>query len=383
MRGIVWLAALVASALGVLITPSAVARSLAAMSWSPTTKGGYDFKWLTVGQSVSQRFTLTNRSSSTSGSVKVAILGSQAFRLVADGCKGRSLGPTAKCRVTVAYSPGVAGSSDAATLIAAANGVFQASVALTGSSIAVGAGHVYWTQSETNTIDTIGRAGLDGSSPNPSFIANASAPPAVAVDSGHVYWTNIGTNSIGRANLDGSNPNQSFITGVFGGVAVNSGHIYWGEYTAIGRANLDGSHVNHTFITGVNAYWVAVDSGHIYWTSLATGKIGRANLDGSHRQQSFIATAQTPCGVAVDSGHVYWVNGPDTNTIGRANLDGSHRQQNFITGASNPCGVAVGDGRVYWGEGSAIGRANLNGSNVNHSFITGATNVAGMAVGPG
>ena len=49
----------------------------------------------------------------------------------------------------------------------------------------------------------------------------------MAVDAGHVYWANNGTNTIGRANLDGTDANQSFI--VLGeasdpfGVAVGAG----------------------------------------------------------------------------------------------------------------------------------------------------------------
>ena len=38
-------------------------------------------------------------------------------------------------------------------------------------------------------------------------------PRGVAVDAGHVYWANFGLNTIGRANLDGTGIDQSFITG--------------------------------------------------------------------------------------------------------------------------------------------------------------------------
>jgi hypothetical protein len=41
----------------------------------------------------------------------------------------------------------------------------------------------------------------------------ASSPAAVAVDGAHVYWTNFTGGSIGRANLDGTGADQSFITG--------------------------------------------------------------------------------------------------------------------------------------------------------------------------
>jgi hypothetical protein len=68
-----------------------------------------------------------------------------------------------------------------------------------------------WTNFDTNTI---GRADLDGSNVNQSFITGASQPFGVAVDAEHLYWANsFITNTIGRADLDGSNPNQSFITG--------------------------------------------------------------------------------------------------------------------------------------------------------------------------
>src|SRR5438876_1031872 len=70
----------------------------------------------------------------------------------------------------------------------------------------------------------------------------AFAPPAAAF----VYWTNFSaTYSIGRANLDGTGIDQSFITGASGkstyGVAVDGAHIYWtnsGNSGSIGRANL-------------------------------------------------------------------------------------------------------------------------------------------------
>ena len=52
----------------------------------------------------------------------------------------------------------------------------------------------------------------------------------MAVDAAHVYWANSrSTGTIGRANLDGTGVDQSFITGVDlpGGVAVDAAHVYW------------------------------------------------------------------------------------------------------------------------------------------------------------
>jgi virginiamycin B lyase len=337
MRRVVWLAALVAFAVGVLITPGASAGPLHGPTWSPSTKGAYDFAWLTVGQSVSQRFTLSNPGTSDSGTLTVELKGSPAFTLAADSCTGTSLGPRQTCSVRVAYSPSAAGASDATTLVAVGKKKWQVSLPLTGVGIAVGAGHIYWA------AGAIGRANLDGSNPNQSFVP-AGLPYAVAIDSSHIYWADTNTGTIGRANLDGTNPDQNFIT----------------------PANVpDG---------------VAVDSAHVYWTN--ANKIGRANLNGTHRNRNFIKTANYPFGVAVDSGHVYWTNG-GTETVGRANLDGTHRNQNFITGSTDIGGVAVAGGHVYWAntEAGTIGRADVDGSNVNQSFITG-TWAHQMAVGP-
>ena len=126
----------------------------------------------------------------------------------------------------------------------------------------------------------------------------------MAVDGQHIYWTNDAGNTIGRANLDGSSPNQSFITGANAphGVAVDGQYIYWtnGAGNTIGEANLDGSSPNQSFISGANnPHGVAVDGLHIYWTNESGNTIGEANLDGSSPNQSLISGANAPHGVAV------------------------------------------------------------------------------------
>ena len=246
-------------------------------------------------------------------------------------------------------------------------------------------GFVYWADVDRGTI---GRADLDGTGVDQSFINTASSPLGVAVDSGHVYWTHLG--AIGRANLDGSGVDRSFIaipSGSFG-LAVDAGHVYWTNFASpgtIGRANLDGSGVDQSFISIPNGAWgVAVDAGHVYWAdaySFPPGTIGRANLDGTGVDQSFISGAQGPFGVAVDAAHVYWANGNFPGSIGRADLDGSGVDQSFISGASYPFGVAVDGAHLYWANDSnTIGRANLDGSGVNQSFISGANFPRGIAV---
>jgi sugar lactone lactonase YvrE len=171
--------------------------------------------------------------------------------------------------------------------------------------VAVDAAHVYWGQSGP----TVARANLDGSgTPEFDFIMGDNGLRGVAVDAGHVYWTNYQDNSsIGRANLDGMSPDNAFIGDAFlpVGVAVDGAHIYWANQgtNAVARADLDGNpaSVNQSFVPGAdNPEGVAVDGAHIYWTNEHGGTIGRANLNGTGVDQEFIKGAEVPSAIAVD-----------------------------------------------------------------------------------
>jgi virginiamycin B lyase len=72
--------------------------------------------------------------------------------------------------------------------------------------------YLYWTNMGD---DTIGRAGLDGSNPEPDFIElnTTSGPCGIAVDGNHVYWSSAASNAVGRAGLDGAAVHETFITG--------------------------------------------------------------------------------------------------------------------------------------------------------------------------
>ena len=172
--------------------------------------------------------------------------------------------------------------------------------------------HVFWNNFSSGAI---GRANLDGTGIDQSFITGGVNPQHPSVDGEHIYWSNkgydcdsgpIGGCTIGRANLDGTGTNQSFITGTedpASGTATNGTHVFWGSgFDTIGRANVDGSSQNQGFISQ-SACAIAVDESYIYWTRYGNssgGWIGRANLDGSGVNREFIATAGGTCGVAVD-----------------------------------------------------------------------------------
>jgi Cep192 domain 4 len=156
------------------------AARLPSIAWSPVTSPGtFDYGAVNVGQAASQTFALTNSGGSATGMLSVSLGTATEFSITADACTGTALGPRKSCNVTVQYVPTTAGQT---TTTLAANGIrpsASATITLSGTGVAVAVRHIYWANSGANTI---GRADLDGSNPNQSFITGASFPIGVAVD---------------------------------------------------------------------------------------------------------------------------------------------------------------------------------------------------------
>ena len=122
--------------------------------------------------------------------------------------------------------------------------------------------------------------------------------------SAYIYWSNSGSSAIGRANLDGTGVNQSWITWAdkVYGVAADANYVYWANNYAntIGRANLDGTGVNQSWITGASrVFGPSADANYVYWSNYEANTIGRANLDGTGVNQSWITGCNLPCLLAV------------------------------------------------------------------------------------
>jgi hypothetical protein len=277
--------------------------------------------------------------------------------------------------------------------------MLRTATVITGALIALllaatpAAGYVYWSQSADGTI---GRANLDGSGVNNSFITVPAAPDGksnpcgLAINAANVYWASCaGGTTLGRASIEGAAPENDFISGANNlcGVALNSSFIYWdgdgGEQ--LGRATLEGSGVEQNFIPeGDAACGVAVNGSYIYWANYKTSLIGRANLNGSEVDPDFI-NATGASGLAINEAYIYWGES-NGSAIGRANLNGSEVDNGFITGVDNSSGVAVNASYIYWNNADGyIGCANLNGSGANQDFINagpGVFNVAVNSLGP-
>lgn len=226
--------------------------------------------------------------------------------------------------------------------------------------VAVDGTYVYWAET---TLGTIGRAKLDGTEVNKSWLAIPTAPTFLAVDGTYIYINHeeAGQRHIARAKLDGSGLNKTFIASIgleSRGVAVDGTFIYWAESSGqdIYRAKLDGTGKTKLVEETDNAVRaLAVDGTFIYWTH--TEGIGRALLDGSSPNLNFVTGVVSLPGLGVDTKNIYWSDAT-LNQVGVAFLDGSNPNLAWQA-VSSLSGLAVSDTHVYWADPSLnrIGRA--------------------------
>lgn len=113
--------------------------------------------------------------------------------------------------------------------------------------MAVGDGYLYWTAEHY-----LARVALSGGIPQMVHQEENSSFCGVAVDETHVYWGGF-EKSIGRAELDGSHAEPSFITGIKRpcGIALEGSRIYWTVNDVPGSiqgTDLQGGHAVETII---------------------------------------------------------------------------------------------------------------------------------------
>jgi virginiamycin B lyase len=212
--------------------------------------------------------------------------------------------------------------------------------------------YIYWTEGD-GSASRIGRANLDGSGVNRNFIPNSAGvdfgpipPAAIAVTGSAIYWHNSGTQTIGRANIDGTAPNPTLINPMSSavcGIAADQSFVYWlvgGMGNRIGRANADGSNPIQQFISVSGTCGLAADNSFLYWGA-PNQSIGRAPVGGGTANDGFIPGAtsapNSPCGVAVNSQYVFWATGGTADSIGRANIGGGAPNPSLIGGLNEPC----------------------------------------------
>lgn len=147
------------------------------LSWSPAS---FDFGSVTVGDSGTHSFTLTNSGDGTSGALTSSLTGSNALSIGNDTCTGATLAPGGTCSVTVAYVP-TQGGTDSGTLAA---GGATASLSGTGAAAAPLTVTAQVTDCAGNvqtTLDPAIENVVDGSADN-CLLAQVDNAPAAGVD---------------------------------------------------------------------------------------------------------------------------------------------------------------------------------------------------------
>ncbi len=94
--------------------------------------------------------------------------------------------------------------------------------------VAVNGTNIYWANSSADD-STVGRAKIDGSGVRQAFIEGEALEPmcGLAINRSHLFWANLGTEAIGRARLDGTVVEPSFMKDELAAcdVAVDKGTI--------------------------------------------------------------------------------------------------------------------------------------------------------------
>jgi len=165
-------------------------------------------------------------------------------------------------------------------------------------------GRMYWTSSNLSEGAKIRRANLDGSNLQVlvELGTSGSNPRGIALDvaAGKMYWADLGLGQIGRANLDGSSPETMASVSAPWGVALDltAGHLYWSSHQLgnISRMPIAGG--ASTKVRSALAYpaYLAIDGpgGMMYWieAGVAGQKLRRSSLvvGGSTQDLATVAT---------------------------------------------------------------------------------------------
>jgi hypothetical protein len=219
--------------------------------------------------------------------------------------------------------------------------------------VAVDSGHIYWSDR-----GSIGRANLDGTGIIQNFVSVAGMDACgVAVNGAYLFWADRNNDSIGRANIDGTSPNAAFATPGFepSGVAADTNYVYYASTagtTTVQRASATSGAVAPPPAADLPAsYAVAVDGARLYYGNrFASGSTEIRQVNGT-ADAVVVSGAKEPSGIAVSSTAIYWVNHTNPvsgigGSVGTASIDSSGfatspPNQELVTGLSDPYGIAV------------------------------------------
>lgn len=363
-----------------------------------------DFGGVTVGQTSSTVFTLTNSTGPGSGELTIGLTGDSAFTIAGDTCSGTGLGPNMSCTVTVQFAPTSAASYSGTLTATGRHRGTSTSLDLSGNGVSPVTQRLYWSnRGYSSSEGGIMAADLDGSSVTQIAGVGDFAAGGVAADATHAYWGNTAAGTITMADTDGSDavtiasgqaPRQITIDTV-------DGHLYWANFgsgmfgtdSTVMESALNGSDA-HSIVTFTGASGVAVSGSNLYWTQgydpydpAQPYGVMEANLDGSGAH--VIAPNLQVFELAADSSHVYWTGHDSLGnaTVTEANLDGSGVHTVVTAPSGLPyspifAGVAVSSTSLYWTDlnNDTVYMAGLDGSTP-AALVTGQPSVDYVAVG--
>jgi hypothetical protein len=236
----------------------------------------------------------------------------------------------------------------------------------------------------------IARANNDGTAVDPNWMNSNGFACGVAVTPTHIYWAWLG--GIGRARIDGDSPDPNFVTAPGGstycGVTVSGQYLYWTDETQnrIGRVELSGANPAPTFAsTSAAPCAVAADSTRLYWSPLASGPVG-AVLQSNGAATPAPPTGASACSVATNSNGIFYA---DRNAAGATSIGFVLYGGTAITlglTATKPCGITATSSQVLWvnEQSGTVGTAVLNPNGTagpaNQSLITGLSDPCGVAL---
>ncbi len=266
---------------------------------------------------------------------------------------------------------------------------------VTGLSIDVESGHIYWSGGNSGAFAKIQRADLNGENIKTlvtSGIRGSADGMVIDEEAGHLFWTNSG-GAILRSNLDGSDVFEVanlFSDGEPTSLALDreAGKVYWADKDSdlIQRANIDGTERENLVTMDLfqtEAIALDLNAGKMYWSEVVLDKIQRANLDGSESEDIIVDINATSLAIDSTNRKIYWI---EFEAIKRANLDGSE-VQTLVTETyqgQNGLVLDVPAGKMYWAEASTgrIKRANLDGQEIEDYLVMGSGRPVGLAIIP-
>lgn len=255
---------------------------------------------------------------------------------------------------------------------------------------------VYWSDVGSLGADHTGsimQASMDGSSRS-ELITQVTEPTAMAANSRHLFWAN--SQGIGRAKLDGTGVNESFVTAELfvDQMVANESYIYFTSLLregVVSRIRVDGTGFEENFLA--MGGFVAIDDTYIYSYTrdeLGEASLGRAKLDGSELNPVWVRLTPNPPlssywgPLAVDDRSIYYTD-ISTRQIFRVDKsrptiadDGLPTPDDSVfvasTGGFNSNFLGQVDRQIYYPSDEGIGRVDCradcsNGLGVSPTFI--------------